>query len=72
MSMKSHGGMILTGKPKNSEKNLTQCHFSTSYPTCTDPSVNLGLHVDMPVTNCLSDVTAYVLYSLVMCAIKQK
>jgi hypothetical protein len=24
--MESHGGMILTGK-KNSEKNLSQCHF---------------------------------------------
>jgi hypothetical protein len=28
MSMGSHGGIILTrGKPKNSEKNLSQCHF---------------------------------------------
>jgi hypothetical protein len=27
ISMESHGGMILTGKPKNSEKHLSQCHF---------------------------------------------
>jgi hypothetical protein len=27
MSVESHDGMILTGKPKNSEKNLTQYHF---------------------------------------------
>jgi hypothetical protein len=26
MSVESHGGMILTGKPKNSEKSLSQCH----------------------------------------------
>jgi hypothetical protein len=25
-SMNSHGGMMLTGKPKNFEKNLSQCH----------------------------------------------
>jgi hypothetical protein len=25
--MDSHGGMILTGENKNSEKNLSQCHF---------------------------------------------
>jgi hypothetical protein len=25
--MKRHGGMIMTGEPKNSEKNLPQCHF---------------------------------------------
>jgi hypothetical protein len=28
MSMRCRGGMILTGKPKDSEKNLSQCHFA--------------------------------------------
>jgi hypothetical protein len=27
MSMKSNAGMTMTGKPKNLEKNLSQCHF---------------------------------------------
>jgi hypothetical protein len=27
ISMDRHGGMILTGKPNNSEKDLPQCHF---------------------------------------------
>jgi hypothetical protein len=27
MSMENHGGLILVGKPKNSEKSLLQCHF---------------------------------------------
>jgi hypothetical protein len=27
MSVESHGGMILTGKPTNTKKNLSQCHF---------------------------------------------
>jgi hypothetical protein len=27
MGVESHGGMILTGKQKNSEENLSQCHF---------------------------------------------
>jgi hypothetical protein len=27
-SMESHSGMILTGKPKNSERNLSHCHFA--------------------------------------------
>jgi hypothetical protein len=33
MSINSHGGMISTGKnPKNSEKNLSQCHFVHQKP----------------------------------------
>jgi hypothetical protein len=31
--LESDGGMILTGKPKNSEKNLSQCHF-VNHKTC--------------------------------------
>jgi hypothetical protein len=27
MNMEIHGGMILTGKPKNSEENPSQCYF---------------------------------------------
>jgi hypothetical protein len=27
MSLESDGGIILTGKLKNSDKNLSQCHY---------------------------------------------
>jgi hypothetical protein len=47
--MESHGGMILTGKSKNLERNL----FTTN-TTWIDPGMNLGLHGERPATNHLS------------------
>jgi hypothetical protein len=38
-------------KPKYSEKNLSQCHFSTTNPTWTDPGSNPGLRGERPATN---------------------
>jgi hypothetical protein len=59
MDMESHRGMILTGKtPKNSEKNLSQCHFSATNPTWTDPGADLGLRDERPTINGLSHGTA--------------
>jgi hypothetical protein len=51
--MESHSGMvngINKGKPKNSEKSLSQCHLSTTNLTWT----NMGLCGERLVTNCLS------------------
>jgi hypothetical protein len=47
------------GKPKNSEKNLSHCHFSTTSPTCIDPSANTGLRGVRPSTKDLSHGTVY-------------
>jgi hypothetical protein len=38
MSKVSHGGMILTGKPKNSEKTCPCATLSITNPKWTDPS----------------------------------
>jgi hypothetical protein len=49
---------IDTGKPKNSEKPLSQCHFCTTNPTWTDPDANTGLVCEKPATNRLNHGTA--------------
>jgi hypothetical protein len=36
------------GKQKNSEKNLSHCHLSTTDPTWIDPGANQGLRGDRP------------------------
>jgi hypothetical protein len=46
------------GKPKNSEKNLSQCHFVHQNPTWIDPGANPGLPGERPATNHLSHGTA--------------
>jgi hypothetical protein len=42
------------GKPKTSEKNLSQCHLSTTNPTWSDLGANPSLHNEKPATNHLS------------------
>jgi hypothetical protein len=44
-------------KPKNSEKNLSQCLFSTINPIWIDPGANPGLRGERPAANCLSHGT---------------
>jgi hypothetical protein len=61
MSIESHGGIILTGKPKNSKRNLSQCG------TGTDLGTNPGLCGERPTTNCLSHDTAQ-LYTFLVCS----
>jgi hypothetical protein len=46
-------------KPKNLEKDLSQCHLSTTNPTWIDPGANLGVYGVRPVTNHLSHGTAF-------------
>jgi hypothetical protein len=46
------------GKTKNSEKNLSQCHFVHLTPTWIDPRVNPGLRGERPATNRLRRGTA--------------
>jgi hypothetical protein len=45
-------------KPKNSEKSLSQCHFSATNPTGMETGANPGLRGDSPATNLLSHGTA--------------
>jgi hypothetical protein len=47
--METHGGIILTGEPKNSEKTV-----SRSATTLNEPGANPGLRCDSLVTNRLS------------------
>jgi hypothetical protein len=42
------------GKLKTSEKNLSQCHLSTTNPTWSDLGANPSLHKENPATNHLS------------------
>jgi hypothetical protein len=49
--------MILMGKLKNSEKNLSQCPFAHYKSHMTD----LGLCCERLATNCLNHSTAYFL-----------
>jgi hypothetical protein len=56
------------GKPKYSEKNLFQCHLSTTYPTWTDPGSNPGLRSEMPATNRLSHGTILIA-NLIRCLV---
>jgi hypothetical protein len=46
------------GKPKNSEKNLSQCHFVHHKSLMEDPGANPGLFNERPATNRLSHGTA--------------
>jgi hypothetical protein len=45
--------------PLYSERNLPQCHLSTTNPTWTDPGSNPGLCGERPATNRLSHGTAF-------------
>jgi hypothetical protein len=47
------------GKLKDSERNLSQCHFVHYKSHWTDPGVNPGCHGERPATNCLSHGTAH-------------
>jgi hypothetical protein len=46
------------GKPKYSEKNLSQCHFVHD-KSRVDPGSNQGLRDERPATNRLSHRTAH-------------
>jgi hypothetical protein len=46
------------GKPKGSEKNLSQCHSVHHNPTWTNLGANLGLHSEKLAANRLSYDTA--------------
>jgi hypothetical protein len=54
MTMESHSGMILTGKPKNWEKVCPSTTLSITNPTWSDLGMNLGLCNERPVTVHLS------------------
>jgi hypothetical protein len=59
MSLKSEGGMILTGKyRRNRRKTCPSATLSTTNPTWIDPGVNLGPRRERPATNRLSHGTA--------------
>jgi hypothetical protein len=50
-------------KQKNSELNLSQCHFvHHTNLTWTDQGMNVGLQGERPVTNCTSHGTAKHVY----------
>jgi hypothetical protein len=55
-NMKQRWNDIGRGKPNDSEKNLSQSHFVTAYPTKTDLGANTDLHGEKPVTNRLRDM----------------
>jgi hypothetical protein len=58
-STESHGGMILTGRPKNLEKILCQYHFVHQSPLWTYLDSNSGLCGEGPAPNCLSHSLAF-------------
>jgi hypothetical protein len=49
--------MILTGKPKDSEKNLSQCHIVHHKSHCIDQGANSGHCGEWPATVCMSHGT---------------
>jgi hypothetical protein len=55
INMKPRWNDIERGKPKNSEKNLSQCHCSTQIPRV----LNSDLQGERPATNRLSYGTAF-------------
>jgi hypothetical protein len=55
MSMENHGGITLTGKPRKSKENMSQCQF-VHHKSRMD--TNPGLHGERPENNRLSHVTA--------------
>jgi hypothetical protein len=58
----AHGGMILTGNPKNSEKNLSQYHFVHHRSHWIDLGANPGCRGEKSVTNRLSHGTANMVF----------
>jgi hypothetical protein len=48
---------INSGKPKNSEKDLSQCHFVHHKSHLLDLGANPGCRGEKPATNCLSHGT---------------
>jgi hypothetical protein len=59
MSMKSDGGMILTGENRRTRrKTCPSATLSTNDPTWIDPGANPGLRGERPATNHLSHGTA--------------
>jgi hypothetical protein len=51
--------MILTGKPKDSKKNISQCHFVNHKSDMDSLGANPGLDGEKPATNRLNYVTAW-------------
>ena len=47
------------GKPKYTEKNLSQCHFIRHKSHMTAPGLKLRFYGDSPATNCLSHGTTW-------------
>jgi hypothetical protein len=50
------------GKQKNSEKILSQCHFSHHNTTWVDPGANPGIRGERPATNDLRHGTAFLFW----------
>jgi hypothetical protein len=59
MSLKSDGGMILTGENRRTRRKTSpSATLSTTNPTGIDPGANPGLRGERPATNHLSHGTA--------------